>query len=1228
MHETTTTSTNENDSEKTLNKTNASHVIETPAAAADAVTTSAAVPMDTEVTTQQSGDGDDKEDDDGVNEETIKDEDVVMEEATAAKEENSAADAPADRDAANASASSALNIELEEMDTDEHADDEGSEKGGAGEDDKGEADKGAAAMPSADLAVAADSATTDEKKTDTTAIKATGDGNTSDRNESEASDTPKVAEDKREEEQKNEDNESSRPHTSDTTPPPTVAANGQKADAPAAPPPPIMRGTLSCDLDQRRHLIRGMWNYENSNVFPPQRFELVRNMDPGEDEKVLPKDGEFHGSFSLAYFHTTSKGKQKERSKVIPETGVNIKFTKVEGKDWDYKVDGKGTNQFGIFHINGTAKKSHLPGDPTLHVVLRKRYEPSEQPAAPVAGARAPGVGPGVPDGGPLPEPSRSFPTGVVSLRGKLVKEASHELGLDERVHKISGLWSSGLDFIVSDPENARGMCNRFEYEHKSSQPNQPFPVSGRYSGWFDLSNENGSRTRINERDITLKFRKNNAGFHNVEGKGSNVFGKYSITGTLTKDNIITIFRHFQPRKLKSKSATSTAGAPQSNAPGLARRPSAASLIVEPKLKLEDVKIPADQSGPITPPVNGTYSAVSRGVLRVNEDGSHSCQGKWAATREHLTTGQTSNFNFRLEAHYVKEALAELPDADSPSPFPLDSAMYKGSFQLKKQGGSRYSTIVDQQVVMKFRKNAQGAYNVHGKGINAIGEFNLLGTLIMSGKTGGQVEMYRMYPTEKLSKVTAPKPGADGFKKAGPSAGATAAATVPKLPGPPTGGLQRRESTRMVKLPSRLEDDDPSAQLSRVMDKCSQILRIIRERDVELGAFFSEPVDPLALGIPTYHQIIKEPMDLRTVTKRMEAGQITTSEEFSRLVRLVFENAITFNIDPAHSVHQAARNLLVLFNQKFRDVERMVQNIRLAHGDDWDEKEKKKGKDDKKRKRQNEEPKSLKRRRLEEAQAMASSNASAVAAIVAAAPATNSTTVTRTEFNMLLHLIQQLQNQVVQTHTALAELSPGNEGDAKAGPAASAAGPGGKTAVHSAPSAAPAPAQEKKKVTKRKSVTVEAPVPMVDDSKPLSLEEQELLTDTINELPPQHLGGVIQIIREAAPVGADEDEIDLEIDQLDTKTQRKLLRHVSKVRSLLVYRCISAAPENELIPVMQFGSSHVVCEETERKREEVGSQGSDSQEIKTCQGCPETQADNYYFHNNCNGDIVIFFLCV
>ena len=360
------------------------------------------------------------------------------------------------------------------------------------------------------------------------------------------------------------------------------------------------------------------------------------------------------------------------------------------------------------------------------------------------------------------------------------------------------------------------------------------------------------------------------------------------------------------------------------------------------------------------------------------------------------------------------------------------------------------------------------------------------------------------------------------------------------LPGPPRAGIVRRESSRLVKVPSRLEDDDPKAQLARIMDKCNIILRFIREKDVERGAFFSEPVDPVALGIPTYHQVISEPMDLRTLHRKMEAGEVTSPEEFARLARLVFENAMTFNVDPTHSVHQAARNLLILFNQKYRDIERMVSTLRRSQKDDG------RNKKDKKRKR-GDEVKSLRRRRLDEAQEMAANNATAMAAIVAAAPSTASSggAVTRNEFNLMLQMMTQLQSQIVQTYTVLADTM---SDDIESGPSASAHE---ITAAAAIATDAYMPPPEKKRAPKRKAdlpKIIEKPAPAEDDSRPLTLQEQELLTETINDLPPEHLHGVIQIIREAAKLTGEEDEIDLEIDQLDTVTQRKLLKHVSKVR--------------------------------------------------------------------------------
>jgi hypothetical protein len=1087
----------------------------------------------------------------------------------------------------------------------------------------------------------------------------------------------------------------------------------------SSPPPPVLRGTLSYNAEPRQHLIRGMWNYENSNAFPAQKFELLRNLrDDETDGTTLPKDGEFHGSFSLAYYHTTSKGKQKERSRVIAESGVKIKFTKIDNGSSDskngseYKVDGTGINQFGIFHINGTAKPTPH-GDGQYSIELRKRYDASATAAA-GAGAGAPGKKTkkqkknsskaGVDkfedtDPSLLPPPSASYDKNVVCLRGKLVRGAEVEndlagfhdphqlLGSAENlIHKISGMWSSGLDFLSSDPDNTRGLCNRFEYEHKSSNPNAPFPVSGRYSGWFDLNNEEGGKSKINEKDITLRFRKNNAGYHNVEGKGSNVFGKYTITGTLDKENVVTIFRHFIPKKVKASASSAAAAAstssklevtsapPPLNAPEQTRKisPHYGSSGAGPaakQLSLEDVVIPGDDNEqpaePLKPPEHPNYSAVSRGVLRVNEDQSHSCQGKWAMTREHFTNGSTSNFAFRLEPHFSEEAMKNIDGNADGRPFPLDSDRYKGSFSLKK-GGSRYQTIVDTQVVMKFRENTAGTYNVYGKGVNEIGIFDLTGTLIASGTTGGQVELYRIYRPELLA---APQQPATSKSKSKRSSGLPAGSNLPPMaakninnmgasaagystmmPGPPRGAnsiggaigsMSRRESTRVVKVPSRLEDEDPEAQFSRIMDKCNVLLRIVREKDVERGAFFSEPVDPVALGIPTYFQIIKEPMDLRTLHRKMEANEVKSPEEFARLCRLIFENAVMFNVDPTHSVHQAARNLLILFNQKYRDVERQVINLRrVGMGEDGKGK-----KGDKKRKRggsgigahgHEEETKSMKRRRLDEAHEMAMANSQAMTSLIGAAPhpATNDAGVTRKEFNIMLGMIQKLQHQVVQTYTALAELSSdepesGGRGNVRssglggydllASTGASTfntkggASAGKKKTKKKAEAQKPSAAQKKKE---------QQPIIPEDDSIPLTLQEQEFLTETIPELPPDNLHGVIQIIREAAKLTGDEDEIDLEIDQLDTSTQRKLLRYVTKVRNGTaggishVYECTSDQSFSKLL-------SSLLCRSVRQAEatEETGGQKDQS----TCSFSSEQESFSGEEGAGCKSTVSGFF---
>lgn len=54
-------------------------------------------------------------------------------------------------------------------------------------------------------------------------------------------------------------------------------------------------------------------------------------------------------------------------------------------------------------------------------------------------------------------------------------------------------------------------------------------------------------------------------------------------------------------------------------------------------------------------------------------------------------------------------------------------------------------------------------------------------------------------------------------------------------------------------------------------------------------------MDPIALGIPDYFEIIKRPMDLGTVTKKLEDHDYTKAEECVNDIRQVFTNCRTYN---------------------------------------------------------------------------------------------------------------------------------------------------------------------------------------------------------------------------------------------------------------------------------------------------------------------------------------------
>jgi hypothetical protein len=102
-----------------------------------------------------------------------------------------------------------------------------------------------------------------------------------------------------------------------------------------------------------------------------------------------------------------------------------------------------------------------------------------------------------------------------------------------------------------------------------------------------------------------------------------------------------------------------------------------------------------------------------------------------------------------------------------------------------------------------------------------------------------------------------------------------------------------------------------------VTHKC---LPIVQELiDDQFGWVFVEAVDPVALGLPDYFDVVKNPMYLELVKKKLENAIYSDMEGFERDVKLVFENAILYNGEDSE-VGGLAQTMLMKFDKLYKDV--------------------------------------------------------------------------------------------------------------------------------------------------------------------------------------------------------------------------------------------------------------------------------------------------------------------
>ncbi|KAJ3332703.1 hypothetical protein HDU76_013382 [Blyttiomyces sp. JEL0837] len=117
---------------------------------------------------------------------------------------------------------------------------------------------------------------------------------------------------------------------------------------------------------------------------------------------------------------------------------------------------------------------------------------------------------------------------------------------------------------------------------------------------------------------------------------------------------------------------------------------------------------------------------------------------------------------------------------------------------------------------------------------------------------------------------------------------------------------------------------------SHQIKECKKVVKALWQHPN--SGWFQMPVDPIALGIPTYFEVIKHPMDLTTLKTKLEKGEVKTFVDFKTWSRRIFKNATLFNPFETQ-VHQDALKMRVILDTELEKLQaRFTDEMKQAVG--------------------------------------------------------------------------------------------------------------------------------------------------------------------------------------------------------------------------------------------------------------------------------------------------------
>jgi bromodomain-containing factor 1 len=110
---------------------------------------------------------------------------------------------------------------------------------------------------------------------------------------------------------------------------------------------------------------------------------------------------------------------------------------------------------------------------------------------------------------------------------------------------------------------------------------------------------------------------------------------------------------------------------------------------------------------------------------------------------------------------------------------------------------------------------------------------------------------------------------------------------------------------------------------------CLSTIRTLKK--MKSATPFLKPVDPIALNIPHYPDIVKHPMDFTTIERKLQSSnpqkpdpnpsnpRYYHADEFTADVRLVFSNCVKFN-GPEHVITDMSRQVEEVFDKQLKNL--------------------------------------------------------------------------------------------------------------------------------------------------------------------------------------------------------------------------------------------------------------------------------------------------------------------